>query len=233
MTDDKTILHIEVRQLLEGTADGAFVVGKDRRILYWNQAAEGILGYSSQEVVGQTCYDVFGGQDNKDVGICRHHCPIVAACRMQKPTPNYDACCRTKSGDLRWINVSTLVFHTFGEDAHLMVVYLFRDNTKNKQNERFVRQVIDATRQLQDISAIDDHRTAETPAAASDLTDREFEILNLLANGLGTRNIAQVLCVSPATVRNHIQSILRKLGAHSRLQAVIHALKQGLITIGN
>lgn len=55
---------------------------------------------------------------------------------------------------------------------------------------------------------------------AHGLTPREAVVLSLLASGHGTREIARTLVISPATVRNHVQSILRKLGVHSRLEAV-------------
>src|SRR5512143_2885636 len=61
------------------------------------------------------------------------------------------------------------------------------------------------------------------------LTRREVEILHMIANGLKTRPIALRLHVSPATVRNHVQNILRKLDAHSRLEAVAHARRRSLI----
>ena len=61
------------------------------------------------------------------------------------------------------------------------------------------------------------------------LTRREVEILHMIANGLKTRSIALHLHVSPATVRNHVQNILRKLDAHSRLEAVACARRGRLI----
>ena len=58
------------------------------------------------------------------------------------------------------------------------------------------------------------------------LTRRELEILRLVATGASTKTAADTLHVSPATVRNHIQNILAKLGAHSRLEAVALATRQ-------
>ena len=64
---------------------------------------------------------------------------------------------------------------------------------------------------------------------AHDLTPREREVLDLLARGQSKEAIAQRLFLSANTVRNHIQNILRKLGAHSRLEAVATATREGLI----
>ncbi len=58
------------------------------------------------------------------------------------------------------------------------------------------------------------------------LTNREREVLNLLAEGLDGAAIAERLVLSPATVRNHIQHILARLDVHSRAEAVALALRR-------
>jgi DNA-binding NarL/FixJ family response regulator len=63
----------------------------------------------------------------------------------------------------------------------------------------------------------------------ADLTAREREVLRLLIAGKSTSALAAELFVAPATARNHIQSIMNKLGAHSRLEAVAVALRENLV----
>ncbi len=63
------------------------------------------------------------------------------------------------------------------------------------------------------------------------LTDREEEILKWLAAGLSNREIAQKLSLSEGTVKNHISAILAKLHANDRTQAVLTALKRGLVDL--
>jgi DNA-binding NarL/FixJ family response regulator len=63
------------------------------------------------------------------------------------------------------------------------------------------------------------------------LTARELEVLRLLASGSSTNTSAERLGISTATLRAHVQAILRKLGAHSRLEAVAEAARLGLITL--
>jgi DNA-binding NarL/FixJ family response regulator len=62
------------------------------------------------------------------------------------------------------------------------------------------------------------------------LTPREIEVLQLAAEGDSVTEIAEVLVVSPATIRSHLGSIYGKLGAKSRTAAVATALREGLIT---
>jgi len=74
----------------------------------------------------------------------------------------------------------------------------------------------------------------KTPIAAStrperaELTPREREVLALLGEGLGNREIARRLVLSESTVRVHLNNLLVKLGLHERNQAVVYAVKNGL-----
>ena len=69
-----------------------------------------------------------------------------------------------------------------------------------------------------------------TARRAAQLTSREHDLLVELARGRSTVEIARVLNISPTTVRNHVQRMLPKLGAHSRLEAVAIATEQGIIS---
>jgi len=62
-----------------------------------------------------------------------------------------------------------------------------------------------------------------------ELTERELDVLGLLAGELSTRQMAQSLYVAPSTVRTQIKSIYRKLGASSREEAVEEARDRGLV----
>lgn len=67
---------------------------------------------------------------------------------------------------------------------------------------------------------------------AQPITARERQILSWVRNGRSNQQIAEALGISPLTVKNHVQKILRKLGASNRAQAVAQALAQGLIVQG-
>jgi two-component system, NarL family, nitrate/nitrite response regulator NarL len=61
------------------------------------------------------------------------------------------------------------------------------------------------------------------------LTKREAEVLRLLACGLTNAGMAETLGISRATIRNHIEHLLGKLGVHSKLEAVVYAAQHGLV----
>ena len=70
-----------------------------------------------------------------------------------------------------------------------------------------------------------------TESFVSPVTAREQEILNYMAKGYLNKQIALALDISEQTVKNHVTSILRKLNANARTQAVVEAIKHGLVTI--
>lgn len=82
---------------------------------------------------------------------------------------------------------------------------------------------------IADILSRVENKTPPIPAGVCALTAREQQILQLLAEGLAATAISGRLYISFATVRNHTQHILAKLGMHSKLEAVAYAYRRGLI----
>lgn len=66
------------------------------------------------------------------------------------------------------------------------------------------------------------------PAPAELLSARELEVLTLVARGLDNAQIADELCISPSTAKNHLSNVLAKLGISNRVQAAIYAVRHGL-----
>ncbi|MCK4790804.1 MAG: response regulator transcription factor [Desulfobacteraceae bacterium] len=77
-------------------------------------------------------------------------------------------------------------------------------------------------------SQVSNHQAQPATLITSKLTDREIEILCLLAKGLNNKDISQRLFLSEGTVRNHVSTILAKLGVSDRTQAAIIVIQHGL-----
>jgi len=214
---------------LSRTDDGAFVIDKDHRIIFWNQAAEKILGYPVEEVTDRQCYEILGGRDERGRTLCQRYCRMAIQADIDDVLPTEDVYAQTRSGGGRWLNVTTFVYQAGDKRTGRVIVHLFRDASQSKEQQQFVNQVLTASEQLQkedkpQIASVDSDKSR-----ANGLTTREQQVLTLLAHGLGTDEVAEELVLSPATVRNHVQNILGKLGVHSRLEAVAHAYQHGFI----
>ena len=83
-----------------------------------------------------------------------------------------------------------------------------------------------ARKVLQELS-----RPPQRPPTPDPLTEREVEVLRLVAQGRSNQEIARMLVVSEATVRTHVSSILSKLHLASRTQAALYALREGLASL--
>ena len=83
-----------------------------------------------------------------------------------------------------------------------------------------------ARRLLQELS-----HNSDRPAKAETLTERELEVLRLVAKGQSNDEIARQLSISEATVRTHVSNVLAKLSLDSRTQAALYALREGLASL--
>jgi DNA-binding NarL/FixJ family response regulator len=89
-----------------------------------------------------------------------------------------------------------------------------------------------ATQRLLERFAAAPGQTSGDTSALDQLTEREREILRLIANGLSNAELARQLHLSETTVKTHVSSMLRKLGVRDRVQAVIAAYDAGLVQPG-
>lgn len=218
---------------LSTTNDGAFIIDDHHRIVFWNQAAEALLGYTAREVAGMPCYEILGGKDEQGRNLCQQYCRVAIQIANGDVLPSRDVYAMTQTGKGCWVNVTTFVYPSADKDADQIIVHMFRDATEQKNNQLFVDRVLAAaTEQLQQNDSYQVLSDGSEKPQNSALTAREQQVLVLLAQGLGTKEVASKLVISPATVRNHVQNILTTLGVHSRLEAIAYAYQHGLIEIG-
>jgi PAS domain S-box-containing protein len=193
-------------------ADGTFVSDAEGSIVLWNSAAEAILGYTAADAYGRPCCTLLHG-DDVDGGSCTSGCAVGGEAATRKPPPSFDMRARSKSGLAVRINVSVLPVVDRRTRA-AFIVHFFRDVTVGNEPRALAR---------------DGLASASPNGAATGLTRRECEVLGLMGDGLNTATMAKRLHLSRATIRNHVQNILLKLGVHSRLEAVAYGRRHHLL----
>jgi PAS domain S-box-containing protein len=231
------MLEKEYLDTLCSTGDGAFIVDANRHIIRWNKAAEAILKYSEDEVLNRSCFQVISGKTSPDRAFCSQHCKIHNAALKGVPQKNFDLLAQTGDGKALWLNVTTVSsLYTMKP----LIVHIVRDVTREKNErlalDRFLTDLESTIQRSKEVSEGDSRwkfppagRLARQNKSPVALSDREIEVLTLLAEGLTTKNLALKLNISHFTARNHIQNILAKLDLHSKAQVVSYAFRQGIL----
>jgi len=173
-------------------------------ISYMNTRAEGLFGHTFLEWSGKPCHACVRGR-TEGGAFCCPRCRArqeadegseIGPIRMQvASTP-----------ERRDVNIVVIAVDGVGGP---LLVHCVLDDERERRLQRFLTGVMHRTGQL---------GTARVSRATA-LTEREQEILSLIAADLSLHQIADELSISYATVRNHVQHILPKLGVHSILEA--------------
>jgi PAS domain S-box-containing protein len=219
------------------TTDGVFIVDANKHILRWNRGAEKILGHSEADVLNHECFRVVSGRSNSDKVLCGQNCKIHSTALQGVPQNNYEMLVQGNEGKARWLNVSIL--SPVGAEEPF-VAHIVRDITVEKTKGLALEQFLSDLNSQDLISREDTNKGPAVIKAqavqlqppnkpATALSEREIEVLTLLAEGLSTKSLAERLDISHFTARNHIQNILVKLDLHSKAQAVSYAFKKGIL----
>jgi PAS domain S-box-containing protein len=220
---DEIVLAFDVLK----TPDATLSVAMNRRIVACNDAAEGLLGYRAEELIGALFCDLIGRCHANGQDACRRRCAAIGNAERGRPTPDFEMSIVARAGVVKWVHVTTLLARS--ASGHKRVVHLMRDVTALHQLDETRARSIVHTGQATIVPA-SEHVDPATPFPhPHQLTPRELDVLRLLACGLTTDVIAATFGISPVTARNHITKIMEKLGAATRLQAVVIASQAGLI----
>jgi PAS domain S-box-containing protein len=218
----------EYFETLCNTEDGVFIVDGDQHILRWNKGAERILKFSEPEVLSQKCFRIMAGKASPGKIHCSTNCAIHGGMLAGECQKNFDLLTRAKDGEPIWLNIS---FISSPNPNPPFLAHILRDVTREKNTEQALDQFL-ADLSARSIRKESDKRIAKNASFSRPcaiLSEREIEVLTLLAEGLATKALAQRLDISHFTARNHIQNILVKLDLHSKAQAVSYAFKTGIL----
>jgi DNA-binding NarL/FixJ family response regulator len=145
--------------------------------------------------------------------------------RRHEPVRHFEMVIRTEGGESLSASFSVLLV-AGARPSRYTLIHLFQPVNRRAEVDDLVRKILAAS----PAPALPESTSEPSvPKPQVALTAREVEILHLLSDGTSTRQIADTLFISVTTTRNHIQNILRKLEAHSKLEAVAQALRQHLL----
>ena len=219
----------DIFRLFESVQFGVYAVSLDQIIVSWNPAAQRILGFSPDQVLGRRCHDVLAGLAPGGITPgCLEGCPSMRALKAGEVPGALNVRMLCASGERRAVAVTPMVVAGSDNDAPVLV-HVFHDNSEPESSQRATDSVRDGlTRRGADV--VSDHpATASDSAAAVKLTRREQEVLRLVALGRATPQIARELDISSHTVLNHIRNFRHKLDSATKLEAVLTAIRLGIL----
>lgn len=202
---------------------GVYAVDMTQSIIFWNSKAEEILGYGSEEVIGKKCYEICSSIPvSGSEPICLQGCPSIRLARTGQIPSIGDVRMLCASGERKLVTVSPLVVPLDQENDNNILVHVFFDRKKQAQLLCSKDLSNGIEKLLPSIDATDDNEI-------DILTKREREILRLVAQGNESAQIARKLNISNYTVLNHVRNARTKMSAANKLDAVLTALRYGLI----
>jgi PAS domain S-box-containing protein len=216
----------EIKQLLEGTAEAAILIDSNGVIAGCNKAATSFFGLNENDFIGKLCQDVLLGKDECGRN-CSETCTVRKRAQNHLPINSYDIQVKTKE-NMQWCNVSVLIADE-ASSTDPYTIHIIRPADIQKKLEFLVRDFVVKETNLPANNVKEVLSAKKTPIVNVELTKREVEILQLLANGETSAKVAKKLFISTSTVNNHIQHIMQKLNVKSRLEAIRRAEQTGLI----
>ncbi|MEO6324128.1 MAG: LuxR C-terminal-related transcriptional regulator [Thermoanaerobaculia bacterium] len=208
--EEASVVSSDALDVIARTATAAFAVDPSDRIIYWNKGAEKLLGRTAENAIGLMCHDVLKGSDPFGNLYCTAQCPIMSLMKVGTTAAPFCLDVERAEPNRLKVRMQTVAYPKEGTDFTALVHLL--DVNDDQRLEKLVAELRETAKGITIVPLPEG-----TP---NPLTTREREIVDLLSNGFAALNIAARLNLSHATVRNHIQNILRKLEVHSQVEAI-------------
>ena len=204
---------------LEVSPDAVFVTDRWNHVVFWNDAARLLLGFTSEEALGADCSELLSGCDSFGNRYCSEDCPVMRMANRGEVVRNFALSLRAKDGGAIATSVTVMQLRPTAPDDYLLA-HMVRSSGADVrapiQSANAPQPRVVAARESADVRA-------------RKLTSREVEVLGMLAAGRTTPEIAERLHISQLTARSHIQNVLEKLEVHSKAEAVAFAFQKNLI----
>lgn len=208
------------------TVDAVFAVAPDHRVVHWDSRMESLTGILAEEALGLPFYEALSGACEDGGSLDARAWSALRLAEDGRAVPGYEARIETRvGGGARWVGVSVLSV-VCAEGTYL--VHLVRDAQRARDTLEMARGLIRLSPGRGE-AAPPFGESGRPDGPRPGLTPRQGEVLGMLAEGKGVKEIGRELYLSRATVRNHVRSLLQALGAHSQLEALARAREAGLL----
>jgi DNA-binding CsgD family transcriptional regulator len=226
----------EVLDVLAASDTPALATDVGGHVIFWNRAAERLLGRPAGQALGRRCYDVLGGRDIFGNRYCHENCSVVSMSRKGESVQGFELTVNAATKPDQALNVTILKIPAARPELFTLVHIMQPIDGKSRLVRALERLAAAAqpgnghARGWEPVTSAGPVPIPLPSPKAPPLTEREQEILRWVAAGLPNKEIARRLGISLATVRNHIHNILEKLDVHSKLEAVSLAFRQGWVS---
>lgn len=215
----------ELFAVLDITGAAVFGVTMDQTIVYWNAGAAELLGYGRAAVIGRKCYELPAGLNSWGLTEdCSGGCGCLRSARQGMLPGVTTLVVRRGNGERKRYRVCPVVVGSVDE-LETVLFYCLEDVASTgleRYRSSVLPTVVDGVVRVESLENTGERR----------ITRRESEVLRLVAMGWGTERIAEEMGVTVNTVRNHTRNVREKLDAGSRLEAVMTAMRLGLLEMG-
>jgi DNA-binding CsgD family transcriptional regulator len=216
----KSLLETPSHDLLDDlrrSPNPAYATDESNRIVAWNRGAERLLGRPAEEALDRECHTLLAGTDIFGNTLCDRECSVLKMVRRNQVVKRFDMNLSHAASHAVRVHCAILVVPD-GSRSRLFIVHVLEEADQDPERWTSRRTNTPPGRPLP--RPTDPHPR---------LTRREEEVLRLISDGAGTREIADTLSISLNTVRTHVRNLLHKMHARSRLEAVVRALQTGLL----
>jgi len=218
---------MDASTIVERSTTAAIATDAEDRVIGINDAARSLFGYdNSGKVIGLDFAKVFQPRDVFGNPLGYDYSLIFQMLESGQPFKNFECQLRKACGDYQRADVSVVVVLGPCPDKYELVHVLW-PRERRRQADEVISRLLNIA-EHPEVTGIG-VKLRQAGNGKSLLTDRQQEILLLVAGGKCSGDVAKALNISPETVRNHMRNILSRLDVHSRAEAVSVAYQRRLI----
>jgi len=220
-----SLLERDVHRLVERARDAAIATDAVGRIVFWNREARVLLEDGDGVVLreGRPFHEALQARDVFGNRLSPEGSPLQTMLEEGEGIQGFEMDVHKATGNQARVSVSVVAVLGPDPDACHMI-HLLRERRRRRRTDELLDRLL-----AEPETTGSSLRRSEEGQSLPDLTPRERQVLRLLADGLTTDQIADKLHISVHTVRRHCQNLMRKLGIHSKVEAVALALRRRLI----